>query len=233
MATTWVLTKGMTNLRNQINVRWPNRDHESDGTIGDLAHQMESSSSHNPDETGNAEWEDSDNLNEVRAFDCDNNFNEEGMSGQKLVDHFRKLPGFSSVCRYMIYWDKIYKAANNWAAQDYSGLSAHHEHIHFTGQFTQESDNNSTFDFKLEEVGIVELSDDTIEKLSKAFAKELLNADMIPYTNAAGVSDTWALKTAIGYMTGKSRELPAITANTDAIAKNTPVLETGTPAAKS
>src|ERR1700754_32090 len=53
----------------------------------------------------------------------------------------------------MIYNRKIYRASNNWAAEAYTGPSAHTEHIHFTGAYTQAADNNTTFDFKLEEVG--------------------------------------------------------------------------------
>jgi hypothetical protein len=48
--------------------------------------------------------------------------------------------------------------------------------------------------------------------IGDAVADKLLHADVIPYTNAAGVQDTWQLATAIGYMTGKSRDIAANTA---------------------
>jgi hypothetical protein len=49
----------------------PSRDHASDGSIGDTAHQQEVSD-HNPDETGSVPIHDADHLNEVHAIDVDN-----------------------------------------------------------------------------------------------------------------------------------------------------------------
>lgn len=149
------LTPGMKNLGNQFNRRWPNRDGASDGAWGDEAHTKHKSG-HNRDDTSfnNAEWDgDPDNIPELRAIDVDNNLNEPGVNFQMVIDHMRKLPGLEKVIRYMIYNGKIYSASNGFNPQTYTGASAHTEHGHFSGAYTQASDQNTTFDFKFEEVG--------------------------------------------------------------------------------
>jgi hypothetical protein len=171
----WVLTKGLQNLRSQINERWPNRDHASDGTIGDAAHKAETSG-HNPDDTSGsrAAWTgDSDSTAEVRAFDCDTDFREPGVTAQMVVDHIRRLPGVSSELRYMIYNRKMYHERDGFSATAYTGASAHTEHIHFEGAWTQAADNNTTFDFKLEEVGDMPLTEADIEKIANAVASKV------------------------------------------------------------
>jgi hypothetical protein len=152
----WVLTAGLQNLRAQINEWAPDRDHTSDGTIGDAAHQAETSG-HNPDDTPGSRpaWDgDPDNLPEVRAFDCDIDFRN-GATAQQLVDHLRGLPGLSSVIRYMIYNRKMYHERDGFNPTPYSNSSSPHtEHIHFEGAWTQAADNNTTFDYRLEEIPV-------------------------------------------------------------------------------
>lgn len=151
---TWILTKGLQNLRRQIDDWAPDRDHTSDGTIGDAVHQAEVSG-HNPDDTAGskAEWNgDPDNTPEVRAIDIDTDFRN-GASAQNLVDHIVGLKP-SSVLRYIIYNRLIYKSTNKWLPETYYGASAHTEHIHFSGAYTQESDNDTTFDYRLEDIPV-------------------------------------------------------------------------------
>lgn len=149
-----MLTLGMKNLGNQFNAAFPNRDGASDGAIGDYAHSQEDSG-HNPDDTSrnNAEWDgDSDNKSEVRAIDVDDDLNDPEVTMQDVIDHMRKLPDLYKVIRYMIYNKKIYKASNNFAAETYTGVSAHTEHAHFSGAYSDASDDNKTFDYKFEEL---------------------------------------------------------------------------------
>jgi hypothetical protein len=147
----WELTAGLQNLRTQVNRAFPARDKTSDGSIGDTAHQSETSG-HNPDSTpgSKAEWQDGDSIPEVRAWDMDSDLRADGVTAQQLVDHIRALPGVSSVLRYIIYNRKIYRASNGWAAEAYDGPSAHTEHVHFSGAYSQAADENTSFDFMLD-----------------------------------------------------------------------------------
>jgi hypothetical protein len=148
----WTLTQGLQNLRTQINTAFPNRDRTSDGTIGDTLHQLHPSG-HNPDDTTGSKpaWNgDPDNKPEVRADDIDSDLNFPGISAQNLVDHIRKLPNLDTVIRYIIYDHKMYHARDNFEPTPYTGKSPHTEHIHFEGQWTQEADNNTSFNYHLE-----------------------------------------------------------------------------------
>jgi len=151
MVMDWVLTKGLQNLRAQMNEAFPNRDHTSDGTIGDLAH-MAGTSGHNPDDTpgSSAEYNDHDGIREVRAWDMDSDLRTPGVTAQMVVDHLRALPEISARLRYLIYNRKIYEASNGWAPRAYTGPSPHTEHIHASGQRSQAADNDTTFDYQLE-----------------------------------------------------------------------------------
>lgn len=162
-----MLTPGMKNLGNQFNNRWPDRYGDSDGAIGDWQH-TQGTSGHNPDDTSedNAEWDsDSDNKSEVRAIDVDKDLNESGVTMQMVIDHLRQLPNLESVVRYMIYNGKIYKASNNFNPENYTGSSSHKEHAHFSGAYSQSSDENTTFDYRFEEVGDMAITDADVRKI--------------------------------------------------------------------
>lgn len=148
----WDLTAGLKNLRSQVDRRWPDRDTTTDGTIGNADHQ-DQTSGHNPDDTPGAKpaWNgDPDAKPEVRAWDMDHDLGEKGINAQMLVDHLCDLPKLSTVIRYMIYKGKIYHERTGFEPEPSSG---HETHIHFEGAWTQEADNNTTFDFKLDQVG--------------------------------------------------------------------------------
>jgi hypothetical protein len=182
--TAWILTKGLQNLRAQVDAVFPDRDRASDGTIGDKAHQAEVSG-HNPDDTkgSKAEWNgDPDSTPEVRAWDMDNDL-APGLDCQMLVDHLRSLPGLSSVIRYMIYNHKIYQASNGWRAETYTGASAHTEHVHFSGAYSQTSDNNTTYDYRLEDIPVALTAADKTwiqEQLATITAADKPQADGTP-----------------------------------------------------
>lgn len=162
-----MLTPGMKNLGNQFNRRFVNRDGASDGALGDYLHTQEKSG-HNPDDTkqNNAEYNDNDGKPEIRAIDVDNTLNEPGVSMQNVIDHMRKLPNLGSVIRYMIYNRKMYHVNNNFEPVAYNGASAHTEHAHFTGARSQASDNNTTFDFKFDQLGDdMPLTDADVQKI--------------------------------------------------------------------
>lgn len=160
----WVLTKGLQNLRAQVDAAFPDRDKESDGTIGDRAHMAETSG-HNPDDTPGSrpEYDDHDGIAEVRSWDMDADLSMHGVTAQDVVDHIRRLPNVSSVLRYMIYNRRIYRASTGWAAATYTGASPHIEHIHFSGARTQSADNDTRFDYRLEDIAMP-----TVEEIAQA-----------------------------------------------------------------
>jgi hypothetical protein len=176
--TEWRLTHGLDHLRSSVNARWPGRDKASDGAIGDTAHQA-SVSGHNPDDTAGStpEWTgDSDSTPEVRAWDMDDDLGEPGTTAQMLVDHLRRLPGFSTVIRYMIYNRTMYHERDGFAPTPYTGSSPHTEHIHFSGAWSNAADENTTFDYRLDEVGNMALTDDDLDKVA-ARTLELLRSE--------------------------------------------------------
>lgn len=154
MGTSWVLTKELAAFRDQMNRAFPTRDKTSDGAVGDLAHQKESASSHNPDRTGAAEWKDGDSLNEVRAIDVDSDLRTPDVSMEDVVQHLLRLAraGKLSVIRYMIYNHRIWSASDGWKQQAYTGPSPHTEHLHLTGAFTEAADNAASFNFHLDDL---------------------------------------------------------------------------------
>jgi hypothetical protein len=166
-----VLTLGLRNLRRQIDAAFPGRDKTSDGWIGDAAHQAETSG-HNPDDTAGsrAAWNgDPDSAKEVRAWDMDDDIGG-GVGGQTLVDHLRRLPGLASVIRYMIYNRRQYHERNGFAPTPYTGDNPHTDHIHFEGAWTQAADDNTGFNYRLEEIPVALTADD------KKWISDLVNA---------------------------------------------------------
>lgn len=149
-----MLTNGLKHLGTSINVAYPKRKVASDGAIGDYAHTLEKSG-HNPDDTSrhNAEWDgDSDNKPEIRAIDVDKDLDPTtANAAQELVDHIVGLKP-STVLRYVIYNRRIWEASNDWKPRTYTGASAHTEHIHFSGAYSNASDENTTFDYGLDEL---------------------------------------------------------------------------------
>jgi hypothetical protein len=150
----WVLTAGLQNLRRQVNARWPGRDTTSDGSIGNYEHSLHPSG-HNPDDTPGSRpaWDgDSDSIPEVRAWDMDSDLNESGTTAQMVVDHICRLPNVATVIRYMIYNRTMYHSRDGFASTPYDGASAHTEHVHFEGAWSQAADNNTSYDYRLDEV---------------------------------------------------------------------------------
>jgi hypothetical protein len=151
----WVLTRGMTHFRDSFNVAFPNRDKASDGTIGNQAHSV-ATSGHNPDKTGSAEYKDGDALDEVRAVDIDSDLRYSGTTMEDVVQHLVMLGRaglLASVIKYLIYNKRIWRASNGWKTETYTGASQHTEHLHASGAYTQASDNNISFNYRLGEAG--------------------------------------------------------------------------------
>lgn len=201
----WVLTKQLQAFRDQMNATFPNRDKTSDGTIGDTAHQAESSG-HNPDRTANAEYKDGDAIDEVRAIDVDSDTGNPDVSMEDIVQHLLKLARAGQLwfIRYMIFNRRIWSASGGWKQQTYSGSSPHTEHLHMSGAYSQASDELASADYHLED--LVALSDTDIDKIvtrlltwdPKPNANGTLPGSAVPNygTDAAtnpGIRPAWAL----------------------------------------
>jgi len=151
----WMVVPCLIEGRNQMNTRFPNRSKSSDGTIGDTSHQA-SSSSHNPDQTGNPEYRDGDSLDEVRAIDFTTELNDS--SGitmeqvvQKWIESLRN--GQMWWIRYVIFKRRIWHRRDNFVTRDYTGSDPHTGHVHVTSDFTQAADTVTGTDWCLGVVG--------------------------------------------------------------------------------
>ena len=105
-----ILAPSLARLRTSINTRWPNRDHTSDGWIGDWAHQNRTSD-HNPDENGM-----------VHALDVDR----DGVHIPTLIAAVLLHPS----TRYVIYWKRIYHVNDLFRPKKYTGSNDHTGHVH-------------------------------------------------------------------------------------------------------
>lgn len=191
-----ILTLGLQNLRRQVNAAFPNRDHTSDGTIGDAAHQAEMSG-HNPDDTAGSRpaWDgDPDSTPEIRAWDMDSDLSMHGVDAQDVVDHIRALPNVASVLRYMIYNRTMYHSRDGFAPTPYTGSSAHTEHVHFEGAWSQAADNNTGFDYRLEDLVMPtaqEIADAVVAELYGSFAKTLVKDATGKWDSGTGRAVWW------------------------------------------
>lgn len=194
------MTLGLQNMRRQTDAAFPGRDKTSDGGIGDEPHRLRKSG-HNPDDTAGSKptWDgDPDNLPEWRAWDMDSQLRAPGVTTQQWVDHVRRLPGLGGVLRFIIYNRKIYHAPD-FAPADYSGDDPHIEHVHLEGAYTQAADNNTTFNFRFEEIPVALTDTD----------KTWL-ADKIDKAATAAAERVWATRIADPYDNdGSRRELAA------------------------
>lgn len=130
---TAVLTPALVALRDGFNVAFPNRSKDSDGWIGDEAHQ-ETVSGHNPDDTPGvrAEYSDSDTTPEVRAIDVDVNLNS-AVTMQNVIDRVLVTPNDLMRLNYIIYNRVIWSKSNGWRPAEYTGLDPHTGHSHWSG----------------------------------------------------------------------------------------------------
>jgi hypothetical protein len=124
------LSKAAIQLREQFDDAYSDRDHTSDGWIGDTRHGARKSD-HNPDEQG---W--------VRAIDIDRDLSGKAKPDlmPDLVNQVRKACKSKTEKRisYIIFDGYIYSPILNWKARKYTGINKHNHHAHFS--FKKEAD---------------------------------------------------------------------------------------------
>jgi beta-xylosidase len=154
MAAAPVLVPCLVWLRKGIDAIAPARAEDSDGWIGDTAHQQETSD-HNPDETGSVPIHDADRLNEVHAVDVDKDLRESDLSMEKVVQFLigRCRSGAETRLRYVIYNRRIWEASNGWRQRVYTGRNPHTEHAHFSASYDTAREA-STASWQLEEIPV-------------------------------------------------------------------------------
>lgn len=132
------LTRSLAKLRAGYDVRFPNRDRASDGWIGDRAHAQRVSG-HNPDETGGGEYEDVDNVDEVRAIDVDKDLRGD-MTMLATIQLILATPNDRKRLRYVIYNREIWSASRGWVRRPYDGDNDHDQHAHYSGDPAYDDD---------------------------------------------------------------------------------------------
>ena len=140
----WILVPCLVSLRNEFNKLAPGRDKASDGSIGDTAHQQESSD-HNPDETGRTPYSDADHVNEVHAIDVDDDLRKSGWTMEKCLEIIvtRHREGRDDRLQNIIYNRRIWSRSWGWTARTYTGANAHTEHAHFSARYTTAQESNT------------------------------------------------------------------------------------------
>jgi hypothetical protein len=158
----WILVPCLVALRNEVNRLAPNRDKASDGSIGDSAHSQ-TSSDHNPDETGRTPYEDADSRNEVHAIDIDRDLRKPGWSMQKCVEIIvvRHRTGQDNRLQNVIYNRRIWSRSWGWTARAYTGSNPHNQHAHFSARYTTAQENDTR------PWGLLEAEDDDMATITQ------------------------------------------------------------------
>ncbi|GIF20439.1 hypothetical protein Ate02nite_31690 [Paractinoplanes tereljensis] len=200
----WVLIPCLKSLFAEFDRIAPQRDRASDGSIGDTAHSQ-TSSDHNPDETGSVPIHDADKVNEVHAIDVDNNLNESDLTMEKVVQFLlgRCRSGAEKRLRYIIWNKRIWSASSDWVQKTYTGASPHTEHAHFSASYTT-SLEASTASWHLEDIPVALTAADktwitntvvaqtqkAIDSRLTAIGKEVTTDYRMPGTNTPGSTYT-------------------------------------------
>jgi hypothetical protein len=130
----WRTCKALVMLGQQIDQKYPRRNKQCDGTIGDAAHQSRDSD-HNP-------WvKDENGIGVVTARDITHDSSSQGPKGQDLVDALVKSQ--DPRIKYIIFnrriWRSYDRPARNgrpavpaWHPDKYTGTNPHTQHVHIS-----------------------------------------------------------------------------------------------------
>jgi hypothetical protein len=186
----WYLIASLAKLRDEFNIIAPGRDKSSDGAVGDLAHQQ-NSSDHNPDETGNVPIRDADKDNEVHAIDVDVDLRVPGLPMEEVVQFLvaRCRAGQEKRLRYIIFNRRIWSASNGWKQAPYSGANPHDHHAHFSGSYDSAAER-SVASWHLEDIDMA-LSAEDKSWISAEIAKQVKAAAPTPAPTAKDVAEAF------------------------------------------
>jgi hypothetical protein len=191
MTADWILIPSLVQLRAEFNAIAPGRSHVSDGSIGDAAHQAETSD-HNPDETGAVPIHDADHLNEVHAIDVTTDLGEaSGLTMERVVQFLltRCRSGAETRLRYAIFNRRIWEADNDWRQKAYTLADPHTGHAHFSASYTT-SKEASTASWHLGDIPVALTADDKDDiKAIVAAAIKANNDDMWNVQGDVNVGD--------------------------------------------
>jgi hypothetical protein len=122
----WHLAPSLAALFDEVDARWPHRDHGSDGAKGDAAHAA-TVSDHNPDYSAGGV---------VRAIDVD----KDGIDVEQLLD---ATVGDQRV-HYVIWNRRIASVTYGWVWNPYTGSNPHDHHIHISIQHTHAAETDTS-----------------------------------------------------------------------------------------
>lgn len=149
----WVVVPALKEGSQQLDEAFPNREHGAEGFVGDTAHKG-SPSSHNPDKTGNPEFSDGDNQDEVRAWDADKDLHDPNVTMEDVVQHL--ITGLRAGkfwwIRYIIFNGRIWHRRDNFVTRVYTGSNKHTDHMHVNSDFTQAADGASGTNWEFKSV---------------------------------------------------------------------------------
>lgn len=133
MPSKWFLNAFLSSWRDAVNNRLPKRGKESDGTVGDLRHKLESFSEHNPDPDGSVDAWDMD-VN-VLGSSSETGTADELAVIEALKADFEKLPG----AQLWIHNEQIAnRDIGNWRRRKYTGANKHRKHVHWQSRPSKE-----------------------------------------------------------------------------------------------
>lgn len=175
---TWRVAASLIDFRSEVNARWPNRDHRSDGFLGDAAHATRESD-HNP-------WViDSKGVGVVRAADTD----VDGIDAAWLAEHIRRL-GAAGDLRlnpggYVIFNGRIAGSHTGWAWHVYTGPNPHRSHIHMSVSLRQSGyDSQSVWGIITTTGGLENMDQEEMDRLARANASAFFNVKLNPGATA-------------------------------------------------
>lgn len=152
----WVVIPCLKKLRAEFDEVAPNRDHGSDGFIGDSSHT--SSSDHTPDEDSDVLRDrDSDRENEVHAGDIDSSgVWPDGRGGEAggwfdrkilaIVDQEKvefESPTMVGRLQNVIWRGRIASRSWGWTWKQHNGPDGHFGHAHFSARYLTSTENDT------------------------------------------------------------------------------------------